>query len=95
MGSINVLCVSGDWGISGVLSFPGIYIILTSLFLKLGLTPFHLWFPEVIQGVGYLQGFIISTWQKVSPLYLLLMVRGELNRELLLLVGSLSVLVGG
>jgi len=63
--------------------------------LKLGLFPCHYWFPDVIQGAGFLQGLLLSTWQKVAPFVVLSYVIKVLNRKLLVAIGAISVLVGG
>lgn len=66
-----------------------------ALGLKLGLFPCHYWFPDVIQGAGFLQGLLLSTWQKVGPFIVLSYVVREKNKEVLLLIRAASVLVGG
>nr|QVD42807.1 NADH dehydrogenase subunit 2 [Chiridota sp. SS-2021] len=96
MGSINILCTSGDWGMGlNSFSISGTSVIVIALLIKLGVAPFHLWFPEVIQGVGFLQGFLLSTWQKISPLYIMFVVNAEIKSEMLLIVGVSSVLISG
>ena len=63
--------------------------------LKLGLFPCHYWFPDVIQGVGFVQGLFLSTWQKLAPFVVLVNVVGRLKVGLLACLGALSALVGG
>lgn len=46
-------------------------ILITSLLLKLGAAPCHLWFPSVITSLSWINCFILSTWQKIAPLILL------------------------
>lgn len=46
-------------------------IILISLFLKRGVAPFHFWFPEIIDGLRWTNAFILITWQKIAPLFLI------------------------
>nr|YP_009628224.1 NADH dehydrogenase subunit 2 [Isonychia kiangsinensis]QBO27424.1 NADH dehydrogenase subunit 2 [Isonychia kiangsinensis] len=46
------------------------YIMLSSLFLKMGAAPFHFWFPGVMEGLHWLNGLILMTWQKIAPLLL-------------------------
>lgn len=52
----------------GLDSFNGLIII--SLFIKLGLAPFHMWLPEVAGGIGWLRNYILISWQKVAPIIL-------------------------
>ena len=73
-----------------------LFFIYLPLLVKLGIFPFHFWFPEVVKGVGFLEGLILSTVQKISPLYLIYIIkRGLFKIDFIFLVGSLSVLVGG
>ncbi len=46
-------------------------ILITSLLLKLGAAPCHLWFPSVIASLSWINCFLLSTWQKIAPLILL------------------------
>lgn len=46
-------------------------IILISLFLKRGVAPFHFWFPNVIEGLSWINGLILITWQKIAPFILI------------------------
>lgn len=46
-------------------------IFNTSLFIKIGAAPFHFWFPEIIEGLNWLNAIIILTWQKLRPIVLL------------------------
>nr|YP_010954732.1 NADH dehydrogenase subunit 2 [Dorcus tanakai]WMW30117.1 NADH dehydrogenase subunit 2 [Dorcus tanakai] len=43
----------------------------TSLLLKMGSAPLHFWFPEVMEGLTWLNSSILLTWQKIAPMILL------------------------
>nr|YP_009860549.1 NADH dehydrogenase subunit 2 [Kirchnerius guangxii]QKD74999.1 NADH dehydrogenase subunit 2 [Kirchnerius guangxii] len=43
----------------------------TSLLLKMGAAPLHFWFPEVIEGLSWLNSMVLLTWQKIAPIALL------------------------
>nr|YP_010044602.1 NADH dehydrogenase subunit 2 [Dorcus koreanus]QPF24636.1 NADH dehydrogenase subunit 2 [Dorcus koreanus] len=43
----------------------------TSLLLKMGAAPLHFWFPEVMEGLSWLNSMILLTWQKIAPMMLL------------------------
>nr|YP_010464262.1 NADH dehydrogenase subunit 2 [Lagria rufipennis]UUL71639.1 NADH dehydrogenase subunit 2 [Lagria rufipennis] len=48
-------------------------LIMNSAFLmKLGAAPFHFWFPEVMEGLSWINCFILMTWQKISPFMLIM-----------------------
>nr|YP_010282291.1 NADH dehydrogenase subunit 2 [Layahima valida]UHA57005.1 NADH dehydrogenase subunit 2 [Layahima valida]UHM24954.1 NADH dehydrogenase subunit 2 [Layahima valida] len=52
--------------------FPHLNIILNStLLMKMGAAPFHSWFPEVMEGLSWMMGFILMTWQKIAPMILI------------------------
>lgn len=38
----------------------------------MGAAPFHAWFPEVIEGLNWWNCLIILTWQKITPIILLI-----------------------
>nr|APX40317.1 NADH dehydrogenase subunit 2 [Altica ericeti] len=44
----------------------------SAIFIKLGAAPFHTWFPEVAEGLNWLNNLIIFTWQKLAPMILLM-----------------------
>nr|ASN65889.1 NADH dehydrogenase subunit 2 [Omus cazieri] len=46
-------------------------VINSSLLLKMGAAPFHFWFPEIIEGLNWINSLILMTWQKIAPLMLL------------------------
>nr|UOU84889.1 NADH dehydrogenase subunit 2 [Themira lucida] len=47
------------------------WIILSSLLLKSGTAPFHFWFPNVMEGLSWMNSLILMTWQKIAPLMLI------------------------
>nr|YP_010414133.1 NADH dehydrogenase subunit 2 [Notiophilus quadripunctatus]URQ84675.1 NADH deshydrogenase subunit 2 [Notiophilus quadripunctatus] len=48
-----------------------IMMINSSLLLKMGAAPFHFWFPEIIEGLNWINSLILMTWQKIAPMVLL------------------------
>nr|ALD16013.1 NADH dehydrogenase subunit 2 [Canis adustus] len=92
--TINLL-YSGQWVISKV-SNPIASIMMTiALTMKLGLSPFHFWVPEVAQGISLMSGTILLTWQKIAPMSILYQISPSINTNLLMLMALTSVLVGG
>nr|APX40889.1 NADH dehydrogenase subunit 2 [Longitarsus niger] len=47
-------------------------ILNSSLLMKLGAAPFHFWFPEVMEGINWMNGLLLLTWQKLAPMILLM-----------------------
>nr|WOE90386.1 NADH dehydrogenase subunit 2 [Libelloides sibiricus] len=46
-------------------------VMNSSLLMKMGAAPFHMWFPEVMEGLTWMMGFILMTWQKIAPMMLI------------------------
>nr|QBF01189.1 NADH dehydrogenase subunit 2 [Stegana sphaerica] len=66
-------------------------IILSSLLLKSGAAPFHFWFPNIMEGLSWMNCLLLMTWQKIAPLMLI----SHVNIKLLLFSSIiLSVIVG-
>nr|QHR76823.1 NADH dehydrogenase subunit 2 [Peucaea humeralis] len=90
----NAWC-TGQWDITQ-LTHPTSCLILTSaIAMKLGLVPFHFWFPEVLQGSPLLTGLLLSTLMKLPPITLLYMTSPSLNPTLLTTLAILSTALGG
>nr|AGR04084.1 NADH dehydrogenase subunit II [Poecile sclateri] len=86
---------TGQWDITQ-LTHPMSCMILTSaLAMKLGLVPFHFWFPEVLQGSPLTTGLLLSTAMKLPPMALLFMTSPSLNPTLLTIMAVLSAALGG
>uniref|UniRef100_UPI0030DEA3CB NADH dehydrogenase subunit 2 n=1 Tax=Sorex alpinus TaxID=62902 RepID=UPI0030DEA3CB len=89
------LMYSGQWTITNI-SNPTASILMTmALVMKLGLSPFHFWVPEVTQGISLTSGMILLTWQKIAPLSVLYQIFPSINLDLLLTMSLLSIMVGG
>nr|YP_009047691.1 NADH dehydrogenase subunit 2 [Emberiza cioides]AGW46857.1 NADH dehydrogenase subunit 2 [Emberiza cioides] len=86
---------TGQWDITQ-LTHPMSCLILTSaIAMKLGLVPFHFWFPEVLQGSPLITGLLLSTFMKLPPITLLYMTSASLNPALLTALAILSTALGG
>nr|AHY87277.1 NADH dehydrogenase subunit 2 [Phylloscopus poliogenys] len=86
---------TGQWDITQ-LTHPGSCLILTSaIAMKLGLVPFHFWFPEVLQGSPLTTGLLLSTVMKFPPITLFLMTSPSLNPTALTSMALLSTALGG
>nr|AAL88835.1 NADH dehydrogenase subunit 2 [Eurocephalus anguitimens] len=86
---------TGQWDITQ-LSHPTSCLILTAaISMKLGLVPFHFWFPEVLQGSPLTTGLLLSTLMKLPPIALLFMTSQSLNPTVLTTLAVLSTALGG
>nr|YP_011007664.1 NADH dehydrogenase subunit 2 [Argusianus argus]AGN90866.1 NADH dehydrogenase subunit 2 [Argusianus argus]AQM51677.1 NADH dehydrogenase subunit 2 [Argusianus argus]WAW79647.1 NADH dehydrogenase subunit 2 [Argusianus argus] len=86
---------TGQWDITQ-LNHPTSCLVLTmAIAIKLGLVPFHFWFPEVLQGSSLITALLLSTLMKLPPITLLLLTSQSLNPTLLTLLAISSTLIGG
>nr|AAL68677.1 NADH dehydrogenase subunit 2 [Sclerophrys maculata] len=85
----------GEWTIFTPTHPASAIFLSIAIAMKLGVAPFHFWLPEVLQGSTLQTGLILSTWQKLAPITLLLQLSQSTNLNLLLTLGLLSMIMGG
>nr|YP_010731597.1 NADH dehydrogenase subunit 2 [Homoneura picta]WEW51815.1 NADH dehydrogenase subunit 2 [Homoneura picta]WGM80961.1 NADH dehydrogenase subunit 2 [Homoneura picta] len=66
-------------------------MILSALLLKSGTAPFHFWFPNVMEGLSWINALILMTWQKIAPLMLISYLQ---IKTILLICIILSTIIG-
>nr|AGO58531.1 NADH dehydrogenase subunit 2 [Dicrurus forficatus forficatus] len=86
---------TGQWDITQLTHPTSCMILTTAISIKLGLVPFHFWFPEVLQGTSLTTGLLLSTVLKLPPITLLFMTSQALNPTLLTILAILSAAIGG
>nr|WID86929.1 NADH dehydrogenase subunit 2 [Anomaloglossus megacephalus] len=87
--------LTGEWTINNLINPFSTTLLSIAILTKLGVAPFHFWLPEVLQGLTLQTGLILSTWQKLAPMALLLQLSQSLNLNMMLLMGLISTLIGG
>nr|YP_001293750.1 NADH dehydrogenase subunit 2 [Ilisha africana]BAF64063.1 NADH dehydrogenase subunit 2 [Ilisha africana] len=85
----------GQWDITQLTHPIASAIAMTALALKIGLAPLHFWLPEVLQGINLSTGLILSTWQKLAPLALILQMANNTHPLMLTTLAICSTLIGG
>lgn len=91
---INLLN-SSQWTVINLHNPLSSIIITLAIAIKLGLSPFHFWVPEVTQGVPLSSGLILLTWQKLAPLSVLYIITPCINYHIILTISLASILIGG
>nr|ABI54373.1 NADH dehydrogenase subunit 2 [Gymnorhinus cyanocephalus] len=86
---------TGQWDITQMTHPTSSLILTAAISMKLGLAPFHFWFPEVLQGSPLTTGLLLSTVMKFPPITLLFMTSHSLNPALMTTMAVLSVALGG
>lgn len=95
IGTIINFIDSGQWTLSNPYNQISSFILTIALSIKIGLAPFHLWIPEITQGIPLKSGLIILTWQKIAPVSIAYQIASSINSTLILFIGTLSIILGG
>nr|ABY82569.1 NADH dehydrogenase subunit 2 [Tyto alba]ACD12999.1 NADH dehydrogenase subunit 2 [Tyto alba] len=93
-GTINAWA-SGQWDITQLTNPTSCLLLTLAISMKLGLVPFHFWFPEVLQGSPLTTALLLSTVIKLPPLTILLLTSHSLNPTLLTTMAIASAALGG
>nr|AIS38203.1 NADH dehydrogenase subunit 2 [Teslasena femoralis] len=68
-------------------------IMNSALLTKMGMAPFHFWFPEVMEGQKWGNCLLIMTWQKIAPMILIMY---NMNFPLIIaLIIMISMVISG
>nr|YP_002456311.1 NADH dehydrogenase subunit 2 [Accipiter gentilis]QHI42527.1 NADH dehydrogenase subunit 2 [Accipiter gentilis]BAH03682.1 NADH dehydrogenase subunit 2 [Accipiter gentilis] len=86
---------TGQWDITQLTHPTSSMLLTVAIAMKLGLVPFHFWFPEVLQGSPLTTALLLSTMMKFPPTTLLLMTSHSLDPTLLTILAIASVALGG
>nr|QVL28869.1 NADH dehydrogenase subunit 6 [Pandalus prensor] len=77
-----------------LLNYSPNLLISVALLLKMGAAPLHLWFPSVMQGIGWAQCITLMTIQKIAPMLLLSYQINTPTTEMIFISSILSGLIG-
>nr|AUR33562.1 NADH dehydrogenase subunit 2 [Manorina melanocephala] len=86
---------TGQWDITQLTHPMSCLTLTAAIAMKLGLVPFHFWFPEVLQGTSLITSLLLSTAMKFPPITLLYLTSNSLNPTLLVAMAILSTALGG
>nr|ALK03378.1 NADH dehydrogenase subunit 2 [Lepetodrilus schrolli] len=99
LGSMTTFNLSLTWETVNSTHLWGLPFLIMSLLLKLGAFPFHFWLPPVMAGLSWPMNLVLTTWQKIAPLFLLSAIAqmwaSPEKLMLLLIVAGMSGLIGG
>lgn len=70
-------------------------ILMSAIILKLGIAPFHFWFPPVITSLSWISCIILATWQKLAPLVILAFLLTNLAPTFIITIAIINALLGG
>nr|AFH55912.1 NADH dehydrogenase subunit 2 [Monasa atra] len=86
---------TGQWDITQLTNQTACVLLTTAIAMKLGLVPFHFWFPEVLQGSPLTTALLLSTMMKLPPITILFLTSNSLNPLLLTTMALSSTALGG
>nr|YP_009305708.1 NADH dehydrogenase subunit 2 [Pinguinus impennis]ANT45511.1 NADH dehydrogenase subunit 2 [Pinguinus impennis]ASB29247.1 NADH dehydrogenase subunit 2 [Pinguinus impennis]QEN73327.1 NADH dehydrogenase subunit 2 [Pinguinus impennis]QEN73496.1 NADH dehydrogenase subunit 2 [Pinguinus impennis]QEN73522.1 NADH dehydrogenase subunit 2 [Pinguinus impennis] len=86
---------SGQWDLTQLTHPTSCSLLTAAIAMKLGLVPFHFWFPEVLQGSSMTTALLLSTVMKFPPITILYMTSHSLNHTLLTIMAIASAALGG
>nr|UEK24786.1 NADH dehydrogenase subunit 2 [Potamanthellus edmundsi] len=67
------------------------FLMLSSaLFMKMGAAPFHFWFPNVMEGLNWMSGLLLMTWQKIAPLMLMTYLTSNTTMFIFIIISSVT-----
>nr|AJG04403.1 NADH dehydrogenase subunit 2 [Pyrrhomyias cinnamomeus]AJG04407.1 NADH dehydrogenase subunit 2 [Pyrrhomyias cinnamomeus]AJG04408.1 NADH dehydrogenase subunit 2 [Pyrrhomyias cinnamomeus]AJG04409.1 NADH dehydrogenase subunit 2 [Pyrrhomyias cinnamomeus] len=86
---------TGQWDITQLTHPMSCMLLTAAISMKLGLVPFHFWFPEVLQGSSLMTSLLLATLMKFPPTILLFLTSPSLNPTLLFTMAIFSAALGG
>nr|ADE75574.1 NADH dehydrogenase subunit 2 [Masius chrysopterus] len=86
---------SGQWDITQLTHPMSCMLLTIAISIKLGLVPFHFWFPEVLQGSTLMTCLLLATVMKFPPITLFYLTSPSLNPTLLSSMAIASTALGG
>nr|UHA56186.1 NADH dehydrogenase subunit 2 [Odontodes seranensis] len=66
-------------------------MINSTMLMKMGSAPFHFWFPNIVEGLSWLNNFILMTWQKITPMIIL---SYYFNKNFIIIIIILNIIIG-
>nr|BDQ44070.1 NADH dehydrogenase subunit 2 [Pheretima lactea] len=70
-------------------------ILMISVLLKLGSAPCHFWYPSVMSSISWISCTILSSWQKLAPLAIMVFFTAQTSKSIIPLMAGLNALLGG
>nr|YP_009654693.1 NADH dehydrogenase subunit 2 [Anaxandra taurina]QCI09235.1 NADH dehydrogenase subunit 2 [Anaxandra taurina] len=71
-------------------------LMTLSLLIKLGSAPFHMWIPEIMSKLSWNSCLMLSTWQKIAPLSMLMnMQNNMILMNITIIMSAMMGAIGG
>nr|QRW36358.1 NADH dehydrogenase subunit 2 [Megaporus rufipes] len=74
-----------------------IMIIMNSaILLKMGAAPFHFWFPQIMEGLNWINSLILMTWQKIAPMIVFsYLIKNNIFISMIIMISTFIGSIGG
>nr|QLY89754.1 NADH dehydrogenase subunit 2 [Piscicola geometra] len=69
-------------------------LLMFIIFMKLGTFPCHFWFPHVMSSCKWYMCILLTTWQKLIPIFLFIFII-NINNTIILVSCILNMFIGG
>nr|AXS65059.1 NADH dehydrogenase subunit 2 [Coleoptera sp. 1 KM-2017] len=78
-------------------SSNSIMMTMTSIALaiKMGLPPFHYWFPQIMEKLNWNNCLILMTWQKIAPMFILSQMTSTWMIQIFMITSTTMGAIGG
>nr|AIC66207.1 NADH dehydrogenase subunit 2 [Pipreola intermedia] len=86
---------TGQWDITQLTHQTSCLLLTAAISMKLGLVPFHFWFPEVLQGSTLMTSLLLATAMKFPSTALFFLTSNSINPTLLSIMAIASAMLGG
>nr|YP_008815283.1 NADH dehydrogenase subunit 2 [Oncocephalus breviscutum]AGO28000.1 NADH dehydrogenase subunit 2 [Oncocephalus breviscutum] len=70
-------------------------ILTLSMLIKLGIPPFHFWFPEIMEKMTWPNCLILMTWQKIAPLTIISYIIENKLIPVIIIISTVVGAIGG
>lgn len=70
-------------------------LISVPLIIKIGIAPFHFWFPRVIEGISWSASLILITWQKIAPIVIISYLNNYNFFIIFIIISAIVGAIGG
>nr|QIJ59984.1 NADH dehydrogenase subunit 2 [Agrypnus sp. YD-2019] len=88
----SVIIMMSKTSFSSTINIQSMFLLMmnSALLTKMGTAPFHFWFPEVMEGLDWMNCLLILTWQKIAPMILMMY---NMNFQMFMIVMIVSSMV--
>nr|YP_009136896.1 NADH dehydrogenase subunit 2 [Goniada japonica]AKE32093.1 NADH dehydrogenase subunit 2 [Goniada japonica] len=70
-------------------------MLFMGLMIKMGAAPFHFWLPQVMMSLSWYSCMILTTWQKLAPIFIMLSISSFANSYFITMIAMIGTMIGG